>query len=81
MTKPTKPAPAPVATPLWTTAVAIPSLWTPEQALAVFELLDEVRDTIWNLYGGQIQAFLSEEQRHADAGAHHHDPSDDDPAF
>jgi hypothetical protein len=62
-------------------AVAIPTLWTPEQALAVFELLDAVRDTIWNLYGGQIQTLLSEEQRHVDAGARDHDLSGDDPAF
>jgi len=52
-------------------AVAIPTLWTPEQALAVFELLDDLRHKIWTRYGGQIQAFLGDEQRHADAGAHH----------
>jgi hypothetical protein len=81
MTKPTKPAPAPVATPLWTTAVAIPSLWKPEQALAVFELLDELRDKIWTRYGSQIQALLCQEQRHADAGARGHDLPGDDPSF
>jgi hypothetical protein len=79
MTKPAKPPPA--ATPLWATAAAIPTLWTPEQALAVFELLDELRDKIWTRYGGQIQALLSEEQRHPDAGARHHGPSGDDPSF
>src|SRR3954462_5902804 len=79
MTGPTKPPPA--ATTLWAAAVAIPTLWTPEQALAVFELLDEWRDKIWTRYGGQIQAFLSDEQRHADARAHHHDPCSDDSLF
>src|SRR3954467_1627470 len=48
-TKPTKPPPA--ATPLWPTAVAIPILWTPEQALAVFELLDDLQEKIWTRYG------------------------------
>ena len=79
MTKPTKPPPA--ATPLWPTAVAIPTLWTPEQALAVFELLDDLQEKIWTRYGGQIQALLSEEQRHADAGARRHNLSGDDPSF
>ena len=79
MTEPTKPPPA--ATPLWATAVAIPTLWTPEQALAVFELLDELRDKIWTRYGGQIQALLSEEQRPADAGAHPHGLAGDDSSF
>ena len=63
------------------TAVAIPTLWTPEQALAVFELLDELRDKIWTRYGDQIQALLGQEQRHADAGARHHDLAGDDPSF
>ena len=36
MSKPPEPPP-PAATPLWATAVAIPTLWTPEQALAVFD--------------------------------------------
>jgi hypothetical protein len=77
MTEPTKP---PAATPLWTTAVAIPTLWTPEQALAVFELLDDLREKICTRHGGQIQALLSEDQRHADAGARHHDRSGGDPS-
>lgn len=29
---------------------ALPTDWTDEQALAVFELLDELRDRIWALY-------------------------------
>lgn len=28
----------------------IPDYWTPEQALAVFELLKDLMDSIWNRY-------------------------------
>lgn len=28
----------------------LPDHWTPEQALAVFELLNELTDAVWNLY-------------------------------
>ena len=50
MSKPPEPPP-PAATPLWAAAVVIPTLWSPEQALAAFELLDDLRETIWTLYG------------------------------
>ena len=40
----------------------IPAYWTPEQALAVFELLDDLRDKIGAHYS--VQLFeLSREQR------------------
>ena len=42
--------------------VEIPATWTPEQALAVFELLDEIRDKIWSRYGAQLQDLLQEQQ-------------------
>lgn len=61
-------SPPPVVPP-WATAAFIPTQWTPEQALAVFELLDELRDKVWSLYGCQIQALLRDEQRGDDAGA------------
>jgi hypothetical protein len=32
----------------------IPAYWTPEQAFAVVELLDELRDRIWAHYGVQL---------------------------
>jgi hypothetical protein len=43
-------------------ASVLPTYWTPEQALAVFEILDELRDQLWNLYGPQIQQAMREEQ-------------------
>ena len=43
--------------------VEIPATWTPEQAIAVWDLLDQMRQKIWARYGGQLQELLAEEQR------------------
>jgi len=37
--------------------VDIPRTWTPEEALAVFELIDDLRNKIWALYSDQLQAL------------------------
>jgi hypothetical protein len=42
-----------------TAAVLIPAARTPEQALAVFELLDELRDRVWAIHGCHIQDLLA----------------------
>jgi hypothetical protein len=81
MSEPTKSAPAPTATPRWATTVAIPTTWTPEQALAVFELIDDLRDKIWPLHGRQIQHILQQEQGSADGTAHHAEPISDNTSF
>jgi hypothetical protein len=47
MTKVTKSLPL-------TIALQIPTYWTPEQAFAVFELIDNLRDAIWQCYGMQL---------------------------
>jgi hypothetical protein len=36
-------------------SVEIPATWSDEQALAVFELLDELKDRIWARYGCRLQ--------------------------
>ena len=41
--------------------VEIPRTWTPEEALAVFELIDELRDKICALYNVQLQDLLREQ--------------------
>ena len=47
--------------------VEIPRTWTPEEALAVFELIDELRDKICALYNLQLQDLLRERHgRHED---------------
>ena len=46
--------------------VEIPITWTAEQALTVWEMLDELRQKIWARYSCQLQDLLAEEQRCAD---------------
>ena len=41
-----------------TTRFARPTKWTPAQASAVLEVLDEIREWIWLSYGSQIQREL-----------------------
>lgn len=36
-------------------ALYIPTHWTPEQAFAVFEMVDDLREAIWRGYAMQIQ--------------------------
>jgi hypothetical protein len=49
---------------------AIPAYWTPEQALAVVELLEDLRDKIWSHYAAQLQEEYRELYRE------HSDPDD-----
>jgi hypothetical protein len=37
-----------------TVSFQIPTYWTPEQAFAVFELIDDLRDAIWQCYNIQL---------------------------
>jgi hypothetical protein len=56
--------------------VEIPAAWTPEQALAVFDLLDELKEKIWARYGCQLQDLIRDEQQISpdiDDGKHLHD--------
>jgi hypothetical protein len=43
--------------------VQIPVTWTAEQALAVWEMLDELREKVWTRYSCQLQELLAEERR------------------
>jgi hypothetical protein len=38
--------------------VDIPRTWTPEEALVVFELIDDLRDKVWAIYESQLQELL-----------------------
>lgn len=42
----------------------IPDHWTPEQALAVFELIDDLRQAISDHYLTQIQTLLQVQRHH-----------------
>ena len=41
---------------------AVDDTWTPEQALAVLALLDDLRDRVWTHYGLVIQDLLREQR-------------------
>jgi hypothetical protein len=42
-------------------APALPTHWSPEQALAVFECLHAMRESLWALYGPQVQQAWREQ--------------------
>ena len=71
--------PAPPGPPHWPASVVIPTTWTPAQALVIFQLLDDLRETVAALYLDQIQAHLRQEQGGDDtAGACDADGASDD---
>lgn len=49
--------------------VEISHFWSPEEALAVFELIDDLRDKILAVHGNQIRELLSEQRGFVDPGA------------
>jgi len=59
---------------LLTIPFAIPAYWTPEQALAVVELLEDLRGLIWSHYGAQLHEEYREQY-----GSLQLDTSPDDP--
>jgi hypothetical protein len=53
----------------------IPDYWTPEQALAVYELIDGLREIILSRYEAQISDALREECAPSPVPEHSSDPS------
>ena len=43
--------------------LAIPIYWTPDQAIAVFELVDDLRERIWSIYQTDLQALMSQQRQ------------------
>jgi hypothetical protein len=62
-------------------AVLIPASWTPEPALAVFELLDHLRDRVWVIHGCHIQDLLQQEQGFAAKDLQPTEPNSNEPSF
>ena len=58
---------------------AIPASWTPEQAQAVIELLDDLRERILAHYQMQLIDLYREQQGFGNGDAP--GPKDDDPSF
>jgi len=42
--------------------IKIPNYWTPEQATAVFEFIDDIREQVLILYRLQIMEYLRDER-------------------
>ena len=42
--------------------IELPAHWTSEQALAVFEAVDLLRDQLWAAYGPEIQRALRDDR-------------------
>jgi hypothetical protein len=52
--------------------------WTPEQAMAVFELINDLGDQIWAHYGQQLQSLYRDDRRPRDNnGAPSTNPDDE----
>ena len=62
-------------------SVLIPARWTPEQALAVLERLNDLRDALWAVHGNQIQQDLQQQHGAADTSTPGSDPHSDGPVF
>lgn len=75
----TPPDTTPLPAHLRSLTVAIPRTWTPEEALAVFQLINDLRDTLWALYSDQLQALLREQC--ANKGCDDSDNARDEAAF
>ncbi len=46
---------------------ALPDSWSPDQALAAFELIDWIRDQLWAVYGPAIQRALRQDLQNSAA--------------
>ena len=57
----------------------IPADWSAEQALATFELLNDLMERIWTRYASDIQALIRQQQYCDSNGPNNSDP--DHPPF
>ncbi len=78
MSQPIEPQP-PLVSRRHAIPFAIPAYWTPEQALAVVELLDDLRERIWAHYDVQLLDLIQAE--HQPAVTDHSDPPLGDQTF
>jgi hypothetical protein len=59
-----------------TIPLGIPADWTPEEALAVIELLDDLRDRVWSIYQTDLQDLMSQQRQPASIDRVHIDEDD-----
>jgi hypothetical protein len=67
-------------TPPLSRSLQLPDHWTPTEALAAFELIDLLRDHLWDVYSSDIQTALRDDPQDADPRQLHLD-LDGDPPF
>ncbi len=75
-----KPTPGLVSDEAIVTTFEPPQHWSPEQALAVWECLEDLAWLIWTRYEGQLIALIQRDLHHGDtAQLELFDPDDDIP--
>jgi hypothetical protein len=62
-------------------SVLIPASWTPEQALAVLELLNDLRDALCAIHGDRIQDMLQQDRGFLARDLQPSEPDGDEPLF
>jgi hypothetical protein len=62
-------------------SILIPASWTPAQALAVLELLNDLRDALCAIHGDRIQDMLQQEQGFLASDLQPSEPDRDEPRF
>ena len=55
--------PAHVAGLQYAIPLAIPTYWSPEQAIAVFEIIDDLREQIWSIYQADLQRMIRQQRQ------------------
>lgn len=55
----------------------VPTDWSPAQAAAVFEMVNVLRDAVWNIYGERIHAFERDDRLPTTTGRTRIDESDE----
>lgn len=60
--------------------INLPMYWSPQQATAIFEFLDELRDRVLAQYAVQICEF-NRQDRQSTTPFIHTDTTDDEPSF
>ena len=44
-------------------AIEVPTYWTAEEALAVFEMVDALHDRIWSIYHNELQDLIRQQRQ------------------
>jgi hypothetical protein len=48
-----------------TIPLEIPTYWSPEQAIAVYEIIDDLRERIWSIYQTNLQDLMQQQRQSA----------------